>query len=213
MKDPTNKQLVFFGSAVPFNGFIHMALAGAICRNTDADAAIAFYVSAWFYSQSTNQALKNVFWRRRPTACSCLNEDEGLLAPRHFPQFKEMLLDRPDCLESFPSGDAAGAGAFGYSVMLFTGNPLWLVATLAGCFGRVFLHVHHLLDVTVGAFLGFAAAYHLDWLIEGGCRKCNAIHLAWVTGLSLLVFMLVVPFFKRRKRKQQAAKGIEWKHH
>ena len=32
-------------------------------------AAIAFYVCAWFYSQATNQAIKNIFWRRRPTAC------------------------------------------------------------------------------------------------------------------------------------------------
>ena len=65
----------------------------------------------------------------------------------------------------FPSGDAAGAGGFGYTAMLFTGNPLWLLVTMAGCFGRVFLHAHHVLDVLVGACIGFIAAQLLDWCL------------------------------------------------
>lgn len=53
--------------------------------------------------------------------------EKGELAHRHFPQFKMRLRELPECLESFPSGDSAGAGAFGFSAYLFTGQPLWLL--------------------------------------------------------------------------------------
>ena len=41
------------------------------------------------------------------------------------------LTELPECLESFPSGDSAGAGAFGFSAYLFTGEPLWLLGVNA----------------------------------------------------------------------------------
>lgn len=94
LKDPANKELVFCKNAVPFNGFVHMLAAGALSRHEDARAAVSFYVCTWFYGQTTNQLVKNVMWRRRPTAC--LSEKGGTLAPRHFPQFKVMLMARPD---------------------------------------------------------------------------------------------------------------------
>eukprot|EP00802_Teleaulax_amphioxeia_P021355 Tamp_21708.p1 GENE.Tamp_21708~~Tamp_21708.p1 ORF type:complete len:314 (+),score=39.74 Tamp_21708:48-989(+) len=208
MDDPSNKELVFCSTLMPAVGFVHMALCTLLCGRTDASAAISFWVCTWFYSQLANQAIKNVFWRRRPIAC--LSEKEGQLAPRHFPQFKIMLSDRPDCLESFPSGDAAGAGGFGYTLLLFTGNPLWLMVTIAACFGRVFLHVHHVLDVSVGAFVGVYTAYLLDWWIEGGCRLTNAQHLAICVAFSMLMFGVFLPAIRRRKREEQLAKGIQW---
>jgi hypothetical protein len=59
------------------------------------------------------------------------SEEKGELAHRHFPQFKMRLTELPECLESFPSGDSAGAGAFGFSAYLFTGEPLWLLGVNA----------------------------------------------------------------------------------
>ena len=211
LQDPRNKELVFLKKSVVFNGFIHIALAGALSRHSDAPAALAFYFCTWFYSQATNQAIKQVFWRRRPTAC--FREDKEMLAPRHFPQFKIMLMDRPDSLESFPSGDAAGAASFGYAAMLFTGSSFWLLVTVAGCFGRVFLHVHHLLDVVAGALVGFSVAAILDWSIPGGSRNCRSEHLLLCTLVYSAMFLWLLPVVKRRKREQQLSLGILWPGH
>jgi hypothetical protein len=69
MKDPTNKELVFCSSLMPVVGFVHMGLSAVLCRHSHACAAISFYICTWFYGQAANQAIKNVFWRKRPTAC------------------------------------------------------------------------------------------------------------------------------------------------
>jgi hypothetical protein len=106
MDDPFQGELVLCSKIMPLAGFIHLGLASRICRHSEASAAISFYISTWLLSQTLNQVIKNIFWRRRPTAC--LSEKEGLLAARHFPQFKIWLMERPQSLESFPSGDAAG---------------------------------------------------------------------------------------------------------
>jgi membrane-associated phospholipid phosphatase len=34
---------------------------------------------------------------------------------------------------------------------------------VAACFGRVFLHVHHILDVVMGALLGVMCGLLLHW--------------------------------------------------
>ena len=69
MDDPSNKELVFCSTLMPAVGFVHMTLCTLLCGHTDASAAISFWVCTWFYSQLANQAIKNVFWRRRPIAC------------------------------------------------------------------------------------------------------------------------------------------------
>ena len=119
LRDPFQGELVLCSKTMPLAGFIHLALASRLCRHDAASSAISFYLCSWIFSQTLNQIIKNVFWRRRPTAC--MNETDGVLAPRHYPQFKIWLMQRPQSLESFPSGDAAGAASFGYAAYLFTG--------------------------------------------------------------------------------------------
>ena len=199
MHEPHSMHLLMCRKIVPYIGWIHMALAAALSNRPDAIAAVTFYVCAWFYSQLINQSLKNTFWRRRPIAS--LSEARGELAPRHFPQFKLRLRELPECLESFPSGDSAGAGAFGLSVYLFTGNPLWLLATAAGMFGRVFIHAHHLLDVVVGALIGVTSTALLHVCI-GGWQQCGVPHLACVTVLSYITHKIILPIVKANKLKQ-----------
>lgn len=199
MGEPENMNLVMCRKIVPYIGWVHMGLAAALSNRPDAVAAVTFYVCAWFYSQLVNQSLKNTFWRRRPIAS--LSEARGELAPRHFPQFKQRLRELPECLESFPSGDSAGAGAFGVSAFLFTGNPLWLLATAAGMFGRVFIHAHHLLDVIVGASIGLGSATLLHVAI-GGWQNCGVPHLICVTALSYVTHKIILPIVKANKLKQ-----------
>jgi len=200
MQDPCSMHLVMVRKLVPYIGFIHMALAALVSAHADAVAACTFYVCAWFYSQLINQSLKNTFWRRRPIAS--LSVEKGELAHRHFPQFKMRLRELPECLESFPSGDSAGAGAFGFSAYLFTGQPLWLLVTAAGMFGRVFMHAHHLLDVVLGASIGLACAALLNFAI-GGWKTCGWPHLLFVTALSFVAHKIVLPAVKARKLEQE----------
>jgi hypothetical protein len=85
MKDPTNKELVFCSSLMPVVGFVHMGLSAAFCRHSHACAAISFYICTWFYGQAANQAIKNVFWRRRPIAClsTCLSLTDTRIRKPH----------------------------------------------------------------------------------------------------------------------------------
>ena len=69
LQDPHNKSLVYCNMSVPFNGFIHMGIAAMLCKHEDACAVISFYYCTWLYGQAANQAFKNIFWRKRPTAC------------------------------------------------------------------------------------------------------------------------------------------------
>ena len=206
LQDPQNLQILMCHKVVPYIGLIHLVLASIFSTHPHAVAAVTFYVCAWFYSQLVNQSLKNTFWRRRPTAT--LSEHAGELAPRHFPQFKMRLKELPECLESFPSGDSAGAGAFGLAAFLFTGNPLWFLATAAGMFGRVFIHAHHLLDVAIGASIGLACTALLNASI-GGWQNCGLSHLALCTLVSFIGHKVVLPRVKRGKLLDaDALKGV-----
>jgi membrane-associated phospholipid phosphatase len=199
MLDPLNMRLIMAQKIVPYIGPIHMLLAAVFSAHVDAVAAVSFYVCTWFYSQLVNQSLKNTFWRSRPT--TSLSEDRGELAARHFPQFKMRLKELPECLESFPSGDSAGAGAFGFCATVFTGNPLWLLVTVAGMFGRVFIHAHHIFDVVIGGSIGVLSAALLDWTI-GGWQNCGVKHMLLATAFSFIAHKIVLPRVKAHKMEE-----------
>ena len=59
---------------------------------------------------------------------------------------------------SFPSGDVAGAVAFGASVAQAGYPRLALALMLTSAFGRVYWRAHHVLDVCAGGFFGAVAA-------------------------------------------------------
>lgn len=68
-----------------------------------------------------------------------------------------------DANASFPSGDVAGAVAFAYSLGSCAGMPYaGLACVLLSCFGRLYWHTHHLLDVACGAAVAAAACAALE---------------------------------------------------
>jgi membrane-associated phospholipid phosphatase len=78
------------------------------------------------------------------------------------------FVDTPkEARESFPSGDAVGAGVFYGIIACHTQNPLWILPTLFTLFGRVYFWAHHVGDVSVGCGLGLGAAYLLHVLCAG----------------------------------------------
>jgi membrane-associated phospholipid phosphatase len=69
---------------------------------------------------------------------------------------------------SFPSGHAATAFAAAVAVALIyprLGRPLLALAVVVAI-SRVYLGVHFLLDVTVGALLGIALGYAAAWIVR-----------------------------------------------
>jgi undecaprenyl-diphosphatase len=76
---------------------------------------------------------------------------------------------------AFPSGHAAAAFAF-FGVPAFARRSYgWWMLLIAGAIGwsRIYLNVHHLSDVTVGALVGLITAYFVykraaPWLQRQG---------------------------------------------
>jgi membrane-associated phospholipid phosphatase len=87
------------------------------------------------------------------------------------------FVDTPkEARESFPSGDAVGAGVF-YGVLAYhTQNFLWMIPVLFTLFGRVYFWAHHLGDVSAGCGIGMGVAYLLHVLC--GSTILTIWHLA-----------------------------------
>jgi len=74
---------------------------------------------------------------------------------------------------SFPSGHTTSAFAFFGSLYFFSASALnrqiWIVLAFFTGFTRMYLLQHYLVDVTVGAFIGFSAAFliYTFWLQTG----------------------------------------------
>lgn len=103
--------------------------------------------------------------------------------PRLVPIHK--FVDNPkEARESFPSGDAVGAGVFYGVIAFFTQNLLWLLPVFITLFGRVYFWAHHIGDVSVGGALGVAVAALLHLL-------CGGVELTiWHFAVSLPPFLV-----------------------
>jgi membrane-associated phospholipid phosphatase len=95
--------------------------------------------------------------RARPNNTEATHEWNGLWQGGEFLLFKSKY-------HSFPSGHTGAAFAF-FGVPLFADrrHGWWaLVAATAIAWSRIYLNVHHLSDVTAGAFIGLITAF-LVW--------------------------------------------------
>jgi membrane-associated phospholipid phosphatase len=95
--------------------------------------------------------------RARPNNTEATQEWNGLWRGREFLLFKSKY-------HSFPSGHTGAAFAF-FGVPLFANwrRDLWaLLAAAAIAWSRIYLNVHHLSDVMVGALVGLVTAF-LVW--------------------------------------------------
>ena len=147
----------------------YVLLVGIVVAYSSAyDAVVAghaFYICCWGLTQLPIVYIKLIAGRRRPCAVPYRNGTGGLDKVKRTVVGKYMSLHLQlgrSAIESFPSGDAAGAGAFGAALVLITGNYMWLLATVLGSFGRVYFHAHHLLDVVFGASVGVVVTYSLN---------------------------------------------------
>lgn len=111
--------------------------------NTHKQFILAFFLSFLTTSFLVNIVIKNVVMRERPWVVQQISET---ICPDDY---------------SFPSGHAAGAFAGAIIFAHFDLKRKWLyygTATLISL-SRIYLHCHYLLDITVGALIGFGIGW------------------------------------------------------
>jgi len=187
--------LVAVGSEFSFFFFLPAAvhrILSSYATNYGGAAFMAFYTSSWLLTQLIVEIGKSMSQRRRPAD---VLHKQLCGVTRYIPQI-QVLLRRSSAREALPSGDAAGAAVFATALNLF--HPLSFKIKLAlrllvctTCFGRMYFHAHHLLDVTLGALIGTLATKALNEVIPARTFEFN----------HLIIFQLVFAFFYRIVKK------------
>jgi membrane-associated phospholipid phosphatase len=130
-------------------------------------------VSSWFFTQILNHAIKITARRMRPVVSM---RSQLCDIKRQYPDLQRVLMIGETAFQSFPSGDAGGAMAYSYVLYCCGQGPwVWLLA-LASSFGRVFLHAHHVFDVSGGCLLSWLSSRFLvdRYGVESGM---NSLHV------------------------------------
>lgn len=119
-------------------------------------APFVFPICACGLTQIINQSLKIFFGRRRP----------GIITgkPRLYPIY-EHVQKGFTVFESFPSGDSAQAGSFSAALIVYTGNPAWVVVALLAMFGRVYYWCHFVGDTLVGGSVGLFSGLFMGFYL------------------------------------------------
>ena len=110
-------------------------------------------------------SVRLVSGRARPNNTEATQEWNGLWRGNEFLLFRNSY-------HSFPSGHCGAAFAF-FGVPVFVDRRLWwlLLAAVAIGWSRIYLNVHHLSDVTVGAFAGLLTAGLVWWWLSRKLRN------------------------------------------
>lgn len=144
-----------------------------------AEGPAALYLTTWLVTQTVVEAIKQFFSRRRP---AYVLKEELEEVPRAIKELSEAVKTESQRCLAFPSGDAAGAGAFCATLALAMPGVLsnpdvllepkvlapLLTVTLLSPLGRMYWHAHHLLDVTVGYSCGLGVTLALHKFLKPG---------------------------------------------
>ena len=158
----------------------------------DGYHAICFYTCAWCLAQLVCGLAKARAGRRRPV--HVLSGELGRVRRTLRRTVCVGLAAGRNAIESFPSGDTAGAGVFAACLWRCApragawavgGHPACALFAVAAGFGRMFFHAHHLLDVAAGASVGAASTLALDAAIAhfsaggdaDGWRRVGFVHV------------------------------------
>ncbi len=142
-------ELMLFGS-------IGLGLAWLVRSKVVCRVLICMIIASTISGAIVN-SVRLLTGRARPNNTEATHEWNGLWQGGEFLLFKNKY-------HSFPSGHTGAAFAF-FGVPLYANRRYGWWALLAGAaiaWSRIYLNVHHLSDITVGAFVGLITAY-LVW--------------------------------------------------
>jgi len=161
-----------------------LGIALARLAGPEAWSVGAWFIIAWSVTLVPVLILKGRTKRRRPAVC----------VPNLIPDVPRVIKILPlmltkDANASFPSGDVAGAGAFGATLALGCDKPILGISLVAlSALGRMYWRAHHFLDVCGGAVIGSIAC-----VLVNNCLV-NVHSVSWwhpiLAHVSLVGFMI-----------------------
>lgn len=147
----------------------------------------------WMPSCCLAVAIKGYTKRTRP----CCKVNFSKYIERKHCSVLPRTLSRLSEKGSLPSGDAAGATAFGLTFIL-AGHPTVGVALIVmTCLGRVFFVVHHVLDTLAGSLLTVCMHYILKGL------GISMTDLSWYHPILLVATAILCFTFQQRYSKRR----------
>jgi len=166
-------------------GFAYLAAIVLVSSTASsrANQAQLKFALCMLIAQLPTLALKIVSKRLRPVVADAhwLN----VVTVRRLLGVHESVNTPKEARESFPSGDAVGAGVFYGVLACSTDSSLWLIPVVITLFGRVYFWAHHIGDVSVGCIIGLSVSYVLHAIV--GDMVLTLWHFLGV----LAAFMLV----------------------
>ena len=107
--------------------------------------------------------------------------------------------------ESFFSGDAAGSALIATTQHMLLGHSSWWMALpIFTALGRMYIHAHHALDVTVGVLFGTASALGFNAIVP--VRSNNYYHF-FSSVVGFVVWQLIL---RKMKPALPAAYARDW---
>lgn len=164
------------------------ALAATVLGERSGHAS-SLFMCCWFLSEAIIHVVKVTSRRMRPLVS---NSDQLSRIERNYTAVRQIVMIGETAFHSFPSGDAGSAMVFSYLLHCYGyGSWVWML-TVFSCFGRIFLHAHHLLDVLAGCLISWMVSRYLvgAWGLESGLSRIHAI-------LSLLFFISLNRFERK----------------
>eukprot|EP00939_MAST-03C_sp_MAST-3C-sp1_P002147 g2147.t1 len=152
-----------------------------------------FYVSAYLFTQIFVLALKYTARRMRPGICLEMKLNR---TKRYLPTLNYKGKKGATVLESFPSGDVAGAAVFSYVLFIVTGNYASFAFAFASAFGRMYFWAHHLGDVVVGFAFGCAGPALLHRLV--GWEQWTVFYGVGLSAVSMVLIRKFLPTWLRK---------------
>ena len=96
-------------------------------------------------------------------------------------------------LESFFSGDAAGSALIATTQYLASNNIWWFSLPILTALGRMYIHAHHALDVTVGVMFGTAFGFICNTIVP--FRTAVFKHF-WISIFVFIAWQVLLRRFK-----------------
>ena len=150
------------------------------------------FICCFGLSISSIQFIKVTAKRMRPVVSSA---DRLAFVHRRFTALQRVVVAGTSAFESFPSGDAGSAMGFSYLLYRYgCGNWAWS-AVILSCFGRIFLHAHHLFDVLGACGIGFSISKLVVnyWGLDQGL---GTIHVIFVLIIASVVNRILSEYLK-----------------
>ncbi|GBG32356.1 Hypothetical Protein FCC1311_085812 [Hondaea fermentalgiana] len=172
---------------IPFS--VGMPLVATYGLGERSGHIVSLTLCSWILTEAVCHILKITARRMRPVVCLT---DKIKDVPRALSCIQHVVTAGETAFESFPSGDAAGAIVFSVILAHLGAGPASWLCVLLSAFGRVFLHAHHIIDVTVGSLIGYFCTNYLIG-VYGFQEGLGPIH----TAISMITFIAFHTFCRK----------------